>query len=66
MTLKEYKEAEGLDMKGLAKKLKLSVGHTSDIVNARSDCSLKVAVRIEKLTEGAVSCRDLLTKAVAR
>lgn len=60
MTLSEYKEGEGLTTLQLAKKLKLSVGQTSDLLNRNRGCSLKVAVRIEKITGGEVSCRDLL------
>lgn len=60
MTLREYKIRHKLQMVELAELLELSVGHTSDLVNSRRGCSLEVAVRIEEITKGRVSCRDLL------
>lgn len=60
MTLREYQEGKGYTTAQLAEKLKLSVGQTSDLLNRHRGCSLKVAVRIEKITKGDVSCRDLL------
>lgn len=46
----------------LAKLIKLKPGQTSDLLNRKRGCSLKAAVYIEKVTDGAVSCRDLLPK----
>jgi plasmid maintenance system antidote protein VapI len=66
MTLRKYQEDEGLTTAQLAKKLKLSVGQTSDLLNRQRGCSLKVAVRIERITGGLVSCRDLLPLELAK
>lgn len=66
MTLREYQESEKLSALELAKKLKLSAAQTSDLLNRKRGCSLKVAVRIERITGGQVSCRDLLPKEKTR
>jgi len=61
MTLREYLDSqEGMSAQELAKLIKLTPGQTSDLLNRRRGCSLKAAVRIERVTGGAVSCRDLL------
>lgn len=71
MTLREFKDAgkkgDGKKpylMEELADLLGLSIGHTSDLVNGRRSCSLEVAVRIERITKGAVSCRDIVAAVV--
>jgi len=65
MTLEHYRRANDLTMRELAKKLGLSLGFTSDLTKRKATCSLDVAVKIEKLTKGAVSCRDLIKKTEA-
>lgn len=62
MTLREYKEENDLSLAQLAKKIGLSLSQTSDLMNGKSGCSLKVAVKIERVTEEQVRCRDLLLK----
>ena len=46
----EFKLAEGLTVTALAKKLRLSIGYTSDLVNGKERVSQRTAARLAKLT----------------
>lgn len=59
MKLKEYLDTHGLKYKIFAKKLGMTQANFSNLVNDRLKASLKIALLIEILTNGAVSCEDL-------
>lgn len=66
MTLKKYKKANPFRLEDFADAIGVSITHASDLVNAKRQCSLEVAVKIEKFTKGEVQCRDLLVSESAR
>lgn len=65
MNLREFKEKSGLSLADIASALGITVGHASDIVNGKRNCSLRIAVEVERITKGKVKCRDLLVEDVA-
>lgn len=60
MTLKSYLASKGITVTAFARTLNVSKGFVSDLANGKRLCSLEMAVRIERLTKGRVSCRDLV------
>lgn len=57
-TLREYAKANGLTQERLAKKLGVTQGVVSSLMTNRNRPSLELAVKIERLTDGAVPARS--------
>lgn len=62
MLLKDWLKEKGVSNRALAKKLGKTDGYVSALCNMNSpmQCSVEVAVRIEELTGGLVTARDLM------
>lgn len=65
MTLREYLDREQLSLTDFAGQLRVPVTTAHGYVSARRTPSLEMAVRIEDLTGGKVSVRDLLPSEAA-
>lgn len=58
MKFKEWIEVEGFKIDKIAEKIGISRQALSYLINGHHVPSLKVAVKIEKLTKGKVKCKD--------
>lgn len=58
MQLREYLDKQDLSMEDAAKKLGVAYGTIHNLLNGR-DIKLSIAMRIEKATQGKVTCKDL-------
>jgi DNA-binding transcriptional regulator YdaS (Cro superfamily) len=56
--IKDYLKEKGIPIRAFARKIGISHGCMHNIVNG-FDMKLSVAMKIEKTTEGQVSCREL-------
>lgn len=60
MKLKQFLDETGIKRKFLAQKIGVDPITLTSIVNGKRDISLSVAIRIEDVTEGKVTCRDIV------
>ena len=58
--LRRWIEGSGMSQNQVAEKLKISKASLSRYVNGSRVVSVKVAVKIEKLTKGKIKCADLI------
>lgn len=62
MKLSEYLEDVGIPQSVFAKKLGVSPGTVHKIMREKGNFYLSTALKIEDLTGGKVTCRELLSK----
>ncbi len=62
MKLKEYCDTHGINKTVFAKLVGVNPKMIFDIVNDNANPSVCAAYRIEKLTNGRVTCQDLVSK----
>lgn len=60
MKLRQYLQAEGIKQKDFAKKIDVSPRTLDFILDCERDIRLSTAVKIVKLTRGAVTYKDLV------
>jgi len=58
MQLKDYMEQNGLKSAWFAKKIPITIGYFSNIMNRGRKISPMIAIRIEQLTNGDVTMKD--------
>jgi DNA-binding transcriptional regulator YdaS (Cro superfamily) len=62
MKLVDYLEKYSVNKKAFAKRIGISHVSFYRIVSGKQQATLKTALMIEQLTNGEVTCRDLLTE----
>ena len=62
MKFADWLEQQDLTQVDVAQRLGISQGHVSDLVNGRFWPSRAIAIRIWRLTKGAVTPNDFLTE----
>ncbi len=62
MRLKEYLDNLGIAQSKFARKLGISKSTIHNIIEGKVEPVLATAIGIEDLTQGAVTCRELLSK----
>jgi hypothetical protein len=65
MKLKEYLDHKRIEYKEFAEMVGISYGTIWNIFH-RGNRNLAIAIKIEDLTRGAVTCRDTLTKEIEK
>lgn len=60
MKLKEFLAETGMKKKFLAHKIGITPITLTSLLTGRRDFSLSVAIRIEDVTEGKVTCREIV------
>ena len=61
MKLREFLDEWGIPVVRFAKKIKVSPATIHNAINGKN-ISLKVAMKIERATEGKVTCKDLVVE----
>jgi plasmid maintenance system antidote protein VapI len=61
MKLKEYLDETGIPIARFARKINVSPNTIHNVIRGKT-ISLKIALEIERITEGKVKCKDLISE----
>lgn len=66
MRLEEYLDEYGIPMTAFAKKIGVCAATVNSILKSPRDGRLSISLKIEDVTKGQVTCRELISPALAK